>query len=48
MDNTITLTLTFSVYELVGYAFLGGALFCLMMGLIFYKFDFKRLIKDKL
>lgn len=48
MDETITFTIALKVYEIIAYAFLGGAVFCVTMGLICYRFDFKRLIKDKL
>lgn len=48
MDTQITFTLTFKVYELVAYGFLGGSIFCLICGLLAYKFDFKAFLKEKM
>ncbi len=48
MDEVITFTLHFTVAELIGLGFLGGAILCLIFGLIGYKFDLMRFIKDKM
>ncbi|SSY81075.1 hypothetical protein [Alysiella crassa] len=50
MDKEITFsyTLTLSVLEIISYSILFGAIFCLLLGIIFYKFDVVRFFKEKM
>ena len=48
MNETITFTIELKVYEILAFGFLGGAMLCLIFGLIGYKFDLMRFIKDKM